>query len=349
MVFVLLVAVTAFFAATQERFLTTSNVEALLTSAAILWVVAIGLTLVMLTGDFDLSLGSLLALSGIVFGILHLDLGVPALVAIGLTVAVTTLLGGAVNGCLVGRLKVSFLIVMLGTLTLYRGLVNLLSDTTIRGVDSPLLEDMTFARLAGLPVPAWTMIITFAVAAWVLSRTYFGRDVYAVGGTPTPRTVGHRRRGHGRLMYAIAGGLASLGGVLQVTRIGAVSPGVGDAIIFDATAVVLLGTSSSSTRRRPIGRTGPTLGRVAELGPPTRDGAALREGTPGTALHEAFRPSGREHLITKRRYSAFFGTIWTCCCEARGSTRSSSREWRPACAASRRHATRSTATTESSS
>ncbi len=53
---------------------------------------------------------------------------------------------------------------------------------------------------------------------------------------------------------------------------------------------------------------GSDLGRVAELHPPTRDGDALREGTPGTALHEAFRPSGREHLITKRRYSAFFGT-----------------------------------------
>ncbi len=244
-VFVLLVAVTAFFAATQERFLITSNIEALLTSAAILWVVAIGLTFVMLTGGFDLSLGSLLALSGIVFGILHLDLGIPALVAIGLTVAITMLLGGAVNGFLVGRLKVSFLIVTLGTLTLYRGLVNLLSDTKTRGVDSPLLEDMAFARLAGLPVPVWIMIVTFAVAAWVLSRTYFGRDVYAVGGNPdAARLSGIDVAVTVVLVYAIAGGLAGLGGVLQVARIGAVSPGVGDAIIFDATAVVLLGGTS---------------------------------------------------------------------------------------------------------
>ncbi|PZS22917.1 MAG: ribose ABC transporter permease [Pseudonocardiales bacterium] len=244
-VLILLISVFSFFSLSQPRFFTHSNVEALLTSASILWVVSIGLTFVMLTGGFDLSLGSLLALSGVVFGLCNLDLHLPAALSIPVTVVVGACLGGLVNGVLIGRLGLSFLIVTLGTLTLYRGLVNLITNTKTRGISSSLLDRIAFSHLAGLPIPVWIMAATFVVALWILSGTYFGRDVYAVGGNHVAaRLSGVRVPSTIVAVYAIAGALAALGGVLETARVGAVSPGIGQTIIFDATAAVLLGGTS---------------------------------------------------------------------------------------------------------
>lgn len=244
-VLVMLVLLLTFFTITQDRFLTTDNVRSLLTSVSILWVVAIGLTFVLLVGGFDLSIGSTLALSGIVLSWLYNDVGLPVVPAMVATVAFGALIGGLLNGVLVGRFEVSFLVVTLGTQSLLRGLVNLFSDTKSTPVVNPLLDDLAFGRVLGVPVPVLLMVVVLAVSAFVLRRTYFGRDVYAVGGNAqaarlsginVPRTV--------VIVYAIAGAGAALAGVLQVSRIGSASPLVGETIVFDATAAVLLGGTS---------------------------------------------------------------------------------------------------------
>lgn len=244
-VLLLLVLVFVFFSLTQERFFTSANIQALISGASILWVVAIGLTFVMLAGGFDLSLGSLLALSGVAFGALYLDLGLPAVLAVALTIVFGGLLGAAVNGVLIGRLNLSFLVVTLGTLILYRGLVNLWTDTKTRGLDSTLLDAIAFSTFLGIPIPMWIMLVTFALALWILSSTYFGRDVYSVGGNAdAARLSGVKVATIGVSIYAIAGALAATAGVIQAARVGAVSPVVGETIIFDATAAVLLGGTS---------------------------------------------------------------------------------------------------------
>jgi ribose/xylose/arabinose/galactoside ABC-type transport system permease subunit len=139
-VLVLLVLLVGAFTVTQERFFTSPNIKALLTSAAILWVVSIGLTFVMLAGGFDLSIGSMVALSSIALGSFVNDLGVPPALAIVMALAFGALLGGGVNGVLVGPLGLSFLVVTLGTLILFRGVSNLWSDTRTTQVVSPLLD-----------------------------------------------------------------------------------------------------------------------------------------------------------------------------------------------------------------
>lgn len=244
-VLVLLVLLFAFFAITEPAFLTAENVRILVAGAAILWLVSMGLTFVLLSGGFDLSLGSLLALSGVAFGALYLDLGLPAMIAVLCTIGFGFLAGAGVNGILIGRYGLSFLVVTLGTLILYRGLVNLWTDTETRAVTSTFLDDVAFSNFAGLPIPVWIMIGTFIAALYVQRNTYFGRDVFAVGGNSSaaglagirvPRTLA--------AVYGIAGGLAAAGGVLQVARIGAVSPTVGETIIFDAAAAVLIGGTS---------------------------------------------------------------------------------------------------------
>jgi ribose/xylose/arabinose/galactoside ABC-type transport system permease subunit len=233
------------FSVTQERFFTSGNIEAMLTSAAILWVVSIGLTFVMLAGGFDLSIGSMLALSSIALGAFINDFGITPALAILLTLVFGAVVGGGVNGVLVGPLGLSFLVVTLGTLILFRGVLNLWSDTKTEQVVSPLLDSLAFDSFARIPIPVWIMAATFAVALYVQRSTYFGRDVYAVGGNAdAARLSGVRVSRTIIAVYAVSGMLAAAGGVLQTARIGAASPLVGEAVLFDSAAAVLLGGTS---------------------------------------------------------------------------------------------------------
>jgi ribose transport system permease protein len=242
---VMLVAIFVYFALTQDRFLTSANIENLLTSVSILWVVSIGMTFVVLTGGIDLSVGSLLALSGFVLSWLFNDHGVPAELAIILTIGAGALLGGAVNGVLIGRIGLSFFVVTLGTLILYRGLVNIWSDTRTIYVVDPFIDDIGFGEIAGLPVPIWIMAGTFLLAFVVLRWTYFGRDVYAVGGNiDAARLSGVNTARTLIAVYAISGAGAALGSVIQVGRLGAASPLVGEDLPLQAAAAVLLGGTS---------------------------------------------------------------------------------------------------------
>ena len=244
-VLVLLVAIFIYFSLSQSRFFTSGDLDALLTSAAVLWMVAIGLTFVMLTGGFDLSLGSLLALSGIALGKLMAGGGVPFGYSIAITLAFGLAVGAVGNGFLIGRLGLPFLVVTLGTLTLYGGLVDLWSKSYTTTLNSAALTGLAFNHALGIPIPAWIMLGVFLAALYVQRSTYFGRDVYAVGGSIDAARLSGVRVGRTLIaVYALAGLLAALAGVLQDARIGAASPLVGGTVIFDAAAAVLLGGTS---------------------------------------------------------------------------------------------------------
>jgi ribose/xylose/arabinose/galactoside ABC-type transport system permease subunit len=263
-VLVLFALLFLYFSLTQSRFLTSGNIDALITGSSILWMVSIGLTFVMLTGGFDLSLGSLLALSGIAMGTFMNSWGVPLGIAIVMTLAFGLLVGSLVNGVLIGWAQLPFLVVTLGTLTLYSGIVSLWSNQATEPVESNALTGLAFDHALGLPVPAWIMIGVFLFALFVQRSTYFGRDVYAVGGSvEAARLSGVRVRRTLIAVYGIAGMLAALAAVMQVARIGAASPQVGGQVIFSAAAAVLLGGTSFAGG---IGGVGGTVFGVLLLG-----------------------------------------------------------------------------------
>jgi ribose/xylose/arabinose/galactoside ABC-type transport system permease subunit len=246
-VLVMLVAIVAFFSLTQPRYMTSANVESMLTSASILWMVAIGSTFVMVTGGFDLSVGSLLALCGILLGVCINHAGIPAGIAVLIVLAVGALAGTLVNGLLIGRLGLPFFVITLATLILYRGLVNLISDTKTESINSSLLDTIAFDKFLGVPIPVWIMLATLVLAVYLLRRTYFGRDVYAVGGNPAAAELSGINVSRTLMaVYGIVGLAAALGGVIQSARIGAASPAVGEDIIFAAAAAVLLGGTAFS-------------------------------------------------------------------------------------------------------
>lgn len=244
-VLVMLIVIFAVFAATQDNFLTGSNIENLLTSVSILWVVSVAMTFVVLTGGIDLSVGSLLALSGIVLSYLLNDAGLPSWLAVLLTLLAGVAIGGAVNGVLIGRAGLSFFVVTLGTLSLYQGVVNIWSDTKTTYITSALVDEVGFGKALGVATPIWIMVATLVLAFVVLRWTYFGRDVYAVGGNIDAARLSGINVGRTLIaVYAIAGLGAALGGIIQAGRLGAASPLVGQEIPLAAAAAVLLGGTS---------------------------------------------------------------------------------------------------------
>jgi ribose/xylose/arabinose/galactoside ABC-type transport system permease subunit len=164
-----------------------------------------------------------------------------------MTVVFGVLVGAFVNGFLIGKVGLPFLVVTLGTLTLYSGLVNLWSKEVTTQVLSGTLTGLAFNNALGVPISVWVMVGVWLVALYVQRSTYFGRDVYAVGGSADAAQLSGVRVSRTLIaVYAIAGGLAGVAGVLQVARIGAASPQVGGTVIFDAAAAVLLGGTSFS-------------------------------------------------------------------------------------------------------
>ncbi len=242
----LLVLITVVFAVTQPNFLNYNNLMLLLINVAMLFVVAIGLTFVLLVGGFDLSIGALLGLSGFALAFFFNDLGLPIVIAMVATVFFGAAVGGLTNGFLIGRLKLNFMVVTLGTMTLFAGLIKLVSKGTTVEIRSPFLVDVfSFGRIMGIPVPVWGSVVVFLLAAYVLRYTLFGRDVYAVGGNPSAaRLSGLSVSWTIVAVYAIAGGAAAFGGVIAASRTGSAGPTVGDTVMLQAAAAVLIGGTS---------------------------------------------------------------------------------------------------------
>ena len=244
-VLILLVAIFVYFSVSQSHFFTSANLQNMLAGLSILWVVSIGMTFVVLTGGIDLSVGALLALSGLILSKLFNGAGIPAFAAVLLTIAVAMLIGGGVNGVLIGRAGLSFFVVTLGTMSIYFGIVNIWSNTQTSYVNSSLIDGIGYGKGLGVATPIWIMIGTFLAAFVILRWTYFGRDIYAVGGNiDAARLSGIRVSRTLMAAYAVAGLCSGLAGVIQAGRLGAASPLVGQDIPLNAAAGVLLGGTS---------------------------------------------------------------------------------------------------------
>jgi len=240
-VLALVIVLFAVFSLTQSDFLVAQNLKNMLTAVSVIWVVAICMTFVTIVGGFDLSAGAIAALTGI-FLVKLLDLGVPAGVTIALAIAFGALVGGGINGVLIGRLRLSFFVVTLGTMTALTGVVNLWSGTETVAISNGAILGIAVNELLGLPIPIWIMAAVFLIALVVQQRTYFGRDIYAVGGSIVAAQLSGIRVSRTVIaVYAIVGAAAALAGVIACSRVGAASPVVSPDLALQAAAAVLLG------------------------------------------------------------------------------------------------------------
>lgn len=243
------------FSFTNEYFLTAANMKILMTSSTALWVIALGMTFAMISGAVDLSIGALIALLAIMFATL-INMGLPSVLAFVVTVIAGALIGGLVNGVLIGRLQLSFLLVTMATLTAFTGFVNIWSDTRSIPVTSTVTDVIAFGDIMGINASIFIMIVTFAVALFVQSRTFFGRDVYAVGGNPVAaRLAGINATRTTIAVFAIVGMTAAIAAVVGIGRSAAASPTVDNLLPLQAIACVLLGGTAMTGGSGGVGGT----------------------------------------------------------------------------------------------
>jgi ribose transport system permease protein len=254
-VLILVVALLVVFSVTQDGFLDAQNLKNLLTAVSVIWVVAICATFITIVGGFDLSVGALATLTGI-FLVKVIGLGVPGGAAIVLAVLFGAAVGGLVNGLLIGRLGLSFFVVTLASMTAFTGVVNLWSETETVSITSPAILGIATDELLGVPIAIWIMAAVFLVALVIQERTFFGRDIYAVGGSiVAARLSGIRTERTVVAVYAIVGAAAALAGVIASSRIGAASPVVSPDLALQAAAAVLLGGTALTGGAGGVGGT----------------------------------------------------------------------------------------------
>jgi ribose transport system permease protein len=223
---------------TTDAFLTEDNLTNLLRQLVTTGLVALGMLMVILTGGIDLSVGSIVALTGIMAA--GMTASMP--VAIAMTIAVVVgIVCGAANGVLVAYFRLAPFVVTLATLTAIRGLTYVYSETPITPEEIGFLAIGTDS--VG-PMPVATVIVLAAFGlAWVfLSRSTTGRAVIAIGGNPEAvRLAGINVPRHVLLTYVISGCLAGLAGVILASRVGIAQPSVGVAIELNAIAACVIG------------------------------------------------------------------------------------------------------------
>jgi ribose transport system permease protein len=227
----------------SDEFLTGDNLANLARQVAIFGIIAVGQLLVILTAGIDLSVGSVLGLTGCVTAQLLVEgMPVPLAIVIGLLVGVVL---GLINGGLVAYGKLPPFIVTLGMLGIARGVVLVLTDAS---TVQPLPD--SFGTIAngdflGLPNLLWMFAVVVAVTAFVLRRTVFGRYIYAVGSNPeSARLSGVPVTAVLVSVYSIAGLLAAVGGVLFASRLNAGIPTAGTGYELNAIAACVIGGAS---------------------------------------------------------------------------------------------------------
>ena len=251
---ILLTLLFSFLTRGSGQFLTSFNWQTIAVQTVIVGTAALGMTVVMIAGGIDLSVGSGVALVTVLIGILVRDAKLPMLVAMAAGVGLGGVCG-LVNGGLITGLGVVPFIITLGTLEVYRGVAKWLASSTIVYVEDPLAKPWWLDRvMATDPKPAWIVVapgvwmllLLSIVVAVILRFSVIGRYVYAVGSNePTARLCGVNVGSVKLAVYGFAGLFTGLAGVMQFCVMnGAGDPVTADGLELQVIAAVVIGGGS---------------------------------------------------------------------------------------------------------
>jgi len=252
-IFILLILI-VFMSFASDVFFQTANFINIIRQIAILGVVAMGMTLVILTAGIDLSVGSLMALSAGVMGVAATEWGLGPVPAVMLGLAVGTTMG-VINGLVITKGKIQPFIATLGMMVAARGLVLLLTGgLAVRGIPESMLT--IGSRFVGRIPQSAFVFAAVAIVGWVLlTKTTLGRNIMAVGGnSEASRTSGIRVDRTKIIVYAICGLFCAIAGFLYMGRVNSVPPLMASGMELQAiTAVALGGTSLSGGNGSIVG------------------------------------------------------------------------------------------------
>lgn len=227
-------------------FLTSTNLQNLLVQIALSMVVSMGMFTVILTNGIDLSVGSLVALSGVLAAGFMGDM--PVWIALIFTILITTAIG-LVTGAIVSALKIAPFIVTLGMLSFVSGLAfwytnsSPISWRTLKG--AKFISYIGSESVWGIPVLAFIWIIIVCITAFIMKKTIVGRIMYAIGGNETALKLSGINAIKWKIFpYAFSGFCCGIGGILLMSRLGVGSPTSGTGLELDCIAAVVIGGTS---------------------------------------------------------------------------------------------------------
>lgn len=225
------------------HFLTVSNLLNVAEQTAIIAIIAAGMTFVILTAGIDLSVGSVLAFSGVVMASL---LQKDAPVAVALAVGILAGFGcGTINGLLISVGRLPPFIATLGMMSVARGASLLFTEGRPISGFSESFRYLATGRVLGIPMPVLLMLAVFFTAWFVLTKTKLGRYTYAIGGNEEATILsGINVRLYKTLIYGICGGLAGLAAILLTARLNSAQPIAGMMYELDAIAATVIGGTS---------------------------------------------------------------------------------------------------------
>ncbi len=242
-----LIAEMAIFSALSPYFFTSENILNVSLQTSIIAIIAAGMTFVILTAGIDLSVGSVVAFTGVIAtALLQLDLPFAAAITLAVVAGVGIgALSGAVAGLLITKVNITPFIVTLALMTIWRGAAFLFTDGRPVWDLPEEFSSIAGARVLGVPVPTIVMLAVFAAGYVVLTRTPFGRYVYAVGGNrEAARLAGIRTDRVIIGVYVLCGFLAAVSGILLASRLNSGQPNSGLMYELDVIAAVVVGGTS---------------------------------------------------------------------------------------------------------
>lgn len=225
------------------NFLTRSNLLNVVQQSAFFGIIALAMTLVIVAGEIDISVGSQTALTSSLMGVLVTNQGWPVWMAC-IAVIVQAMVFGAFSGWIRSRFEVPTFIVTLALYMALRGLAMLVTNT----YSIPISEKFFYwgdGRVAGIPIAAIYFLLAFAVFAFLARNTVFGRSVYAVGGNARSAEMsGIKVRNVRIIVLALCGLTAALTGLLQTAQLSAGAPTIGVGLEFNAISAAIIGGAS---------------------------------------------------------------------------------------------------------
>jgi ribose transport system permease protein len=247
--FVTLLLAGAWFA---EAFFTERNMSNLMRQVVANGLISLGMLLVILTGGIDLSVGSVVALGGVLFAGIADQLGIGAALAVAIASGAAA---GLVNGVIVARFKLQSFIVTLATMGIVRGCVYLYTEIPL-SPSHPSFRNLGATLIGPVPLSIIIMLACYALVWCYLNRTPAGRATVAIGGNEeTVRLAGINVRRTVAVAYMLSGALSALSGAILVSRLGIAQPSLGIAYELDAIAACVIGGAALGGGAGSVGGT----------------------------------------------------------------------------------------------
>ncbi|MGL5055639.1 MAG: ABC transporter permease [Fusobacteriaceae bacterium] len=245
--FSILILISVLFGSINSNFFSLYNIQNIFKQSSINGLLAFGMTFLILLGCIDLTVGSTLALVGYITGIMIVNYSMPLYIVIPISLIFGALLG-AINGVLVSKIKLQPFIATLITMTIYRGCTLIISNgLPVRNINnvSPFMKYINRGEVLNLPVSMIIYLLVFIVLWFILTKTVFGKHLYATGGNEEAARLSTVPTSKIKMIaYSISGFLAGLAAILYVARYNSIYPNAGQGAELDAIAAVVIGGTS---------------------------------------------------------------------------------------------------------